>query len=650
MAQSAQPAIGKLISENLVTNADFMARDPEQRPLHWILGKQLQTAILTAEQKHGSNRDDHSLKITDTSIQLDIQVRSEKRIANPGTIYNADAWVKSATGISPLLNIEFWDQNGKCIQSKSGSATSSAYWTQVLISLTAPDQATHVSLSVISGQKDTGTSYWDDISLRYERDYSATLQPGIRELFVDDYRIESMNDVQRIVHAGVKSSPLIKATKPWEGSSVYVYGTVYLDKPAASGYRMWYTAYKDEKYYLCYATSRDGLLWIKPNLGIVEYNGSKQNNICRVGTGTVIYDDEEKDPAKRYKLLDFTKADTVQKRLLGYGAFFSADGLHWNAYEGNPVISYGDVSNVTYDKTTHTYIATTKQRMLVSNTSVTPGKMDRAAFVSVSKDFIHWSAPGLPSAPYAIAVEGDPVDDKIAQSKSALEAQIYGMSVHLYESVYIGFPWVFELTSYVSGEFAPYGDGPVQPELAASRDLRHWTRTSRDPIIPLGKAGSWDDGTLYTSSQFLISDKKIELYYGAMNRTHGGSSITQRQTAQIAKASWRIDGFVSLSNGGNDTGVIVTRPFVFTGDQMYINADCTGGSLQVELQDANGSIIPGYSKAESVKVSGDQLSTLIRWKNETDVKALAGKMVRIKFYIKKADLYSYWFNHSLTIK
>lgn len=353
-AQLTTASVGRLKSENLLTNPDFMARDPEQRPLHWIFGKQLQTAVLTTEQKHGNNRDDHSLKITDTSIQLDLQVHSKKRIANPGTIYSADAWVKSASGIS--------------------------------------------------------------------------------------------------------------------------------------------------------------------------------------------------------------------------------------------------------------------------------------------------------SAPYAIAVEGDPIDDRRVQSKGAMEAQIYGVSVHLYESVYIGFPWVSKLASYVAGEFAPSGDCPAYPELAVSRDLRHWHRTSGDPIISLVMAGSWDVGTLYTSRQFLISNEKIELYFGAMNRSHGGSSATQRQTGHIAKAVWPTDGFVSLSNGENDTGIVVTRPFLFAGDQLFVNANWSSGSLQVELLDNNGSIIPGYSRGESVVVTGDHLSKIIRWKNHADLEDFPAKMVRLKFYIKKADLYSYWFNHSLTTK
>lgn len=55
---------------------------------------------------------------------------------------------------------------------------------------------------------------------------------------------------------------------------------------------------------------------------------------------------------------------------------------------------------------------------------------------------------------------------------------------------------------------AVYGEGPVQPEIAFSRDLITWSRPDRDPVIPLGTRGAWDDGAIYTASGFLTTDKQ----------------------------------------------------------------------------------------------------------------------------------------------
>ncbi|MDQ6610276.1 MAG: hypothetical protein M3Y85_10700, partial [Bacteroidota bacterium] len=403
-------------TQNLIINGDFMSRDPQQRPLHWIAGKGLQTATISGEEHHSILKDDQSLKVSDTSSTSGVLVRTVKQIANPGTNYIATAWVKSRSGIPAIFSIEFWDQNDKVISVKSIMPFFESQWMEQKIMIAAPDKCTHVTLSIGTTDSGRGLSYWDDVKLVYEQNYNPVLMKGKRELFVDDYRIESMQDVERIVHPGVKSKPLINPTEPWEGNSVYIYGTVLNNQPAGSKYRMWYTSYVSGKYYLCYATSIDGIHWIKPKLGLVDFKGSKQNNICNVIGGTLVYDPYDKDTSKRYKLMAFDGS----KEKFGYGVHFSNDGLQWKAYSGNPVLAYGDVSSIAYDKEKQIFIATTKQRMLLSNTSVTPGKNDRAAFVSVSKDFIKWTAPEAAGSACALAVEGDYFDDMRVMSEGGI--------------------------------------------------------------------------------------------------------------------------------------------------------------------------------------------------------------------------------------
>jgi hypothetical protein len=453
-----------------------------------------------------------------------------------------------------------------------------------------------------------------------------------------------MVDVARIVHPGKKSKPIVVPTKPWEGTAVYIYGTVLYDQPKGSGYRMWYTAYSEATYYLCYATSKDGINWEKPDLGIIDYKGSKKNNICKIGGGTLIYDPHAQDPARRYKLMDVVQADTLRKRPFGYRVLFSKDGLRWNAYEGNPVLTYADVSTVAYDEERRLFIASTKQRMLVSNTSVTPNKMDRAAFISVSKDFTNWTAPEAPGSQWTLAVEGDPEADLVVMANGGSESQIYGMTLHPYEGQYIGLPWAFDVSGYNKGVFAAYGAGDIQPQIAFSRDLRHWSRPARNPVLPLGMKGSWDDGAIYTSSKFLQTDKEIQLYYGGMNMDHGGSSKTQVQWAKIALASWRRDGFVSLSNGGDDPGTIVTKAVRLDGQKLHINANLSaGGSLKVELLDLSGNTIPGFALSDVKTITGDQLNAAVVWTKGGDLSTLKDKEVKIRFHLKGGDLYAYWF-------
>lgn len=624
---------------NLIANGDFFSKDPDQRPLRWTTSPMSQ-AIVSSRQHHDASNGGYSLEIIGSTNKSTL-VRSEKHVAAPGTIYDAAAWVKTTGDAPATFWLEFWNQNNRRIGVTSATPAASSDWQKVHLALEAPDQVTHVTVAIGCATNQIGVSYWNDVTLVPQVPYDAKLKPGVRELFLDDYRIADLMKVQRVVHPGEKSRPLITPTEPWEGRAVYIYGTVLKDQPPGTGYRMWYTTFHGG-YFLCYATSEDGIHWKKPALNIIDFGGSKSNNITHMGGGTLVYDPDDPDPDRRYKLMDYA-SKPAEKR--GYSVYFSADGLHWTAYAKNPVITYGDVSNMAYDRKARLFIASTKQRMLAANTSVTPGKQDRDAFISVSTNFTEWHAPGAPESQWLLGVEGDPQDDLRVMSRGGIEAQIYGMPIYPYEGVYIGLPWVFDIMNYTTGIYASAGDGPIQPELAVSRDLRLWSRPDRDPVIPLGKNGAWDCGTLYTASTLLLSSNTMEIYFGAMNLGHGGDRKAQLQTACIGKATWRRDGFVSLHNAGDDPGVITTKPIEFqNASQLCINAVLApDGSLQAEILHEDGTPVSGFDRSACLEVTGDHLAEALRWNDANDLSQFSGQPIRLRFFLKDGDLYSYWF-------
>lgn len=624
---------------NLISNGNFMSRDPQQRPLRWFSGLGLQTALLSNEERHGLAKDDYSLKVSDTSEVSSVLVRSEKKLAIPMAEYQAAAWLKQKSGSPAQFSIEFWDQNNKILKKESAVQAKTTDWQQLRLNTIAPDNCTHVTVLIFTDTASTGVSFFDDVSLQLKQVYQKEIKPASRELFIDDYRIDEMVDLVRMVNPPQKSAILIKPTEPWEGNSVYIYGTVLKNQPIGTGYRMWYSSYLDGTYYLCYATSENGTAWIKPNLGLVEFRGSKNNNITKLGGGTVVYDPDAKDPDRRYKMMTFIST----KERYGYNVFFSADGLDWKDLYKKAVLPYGDVCQIAYDRGGKLFIATTKQRMIASNTSITPGKLDRDAFISVSKDFINWSAPNAPNSKWSLGVEGDYADDQLVMSKGGIEANVYGMPVYPYEGGYIGFPWMFDIQTYGNGEFASYGDGKIQPQLAFSRDLRTWSRLVREPIIPLGTAGAWDDGTLYTASNMLVDDKEMAVYYGAMNLPHGGSTKRLTQYARIAKATWRRDGLISLRNGGDDEGTIITKPIIFTGKAINVNVKLNnGGSLIAEVLSKDGD--KEKVVLQSVPIVGDNVSSTLKWEDGKELSLFSGQEVVLRFRLKNGDLFSYWFN------
>ena len=129
--------------------------------------------------------------------------------------------------------------------------------------------------------------------------------------------------------------------------------------PATGEWRLWYDSYGDRKCTLSGTTlhvarSRDGLHWEKPNLGIADFQGSRDNNLLvdfdspRFGTeffayNNVIRDAHDPDPARRYKALGFwLRFDGT-----GYGMLvaFSPDGSRLVA------VAYGNLPKIWDPKT-----------------------------------------------------------------------------------------------------------------------------------------------------------------------------------------------------------------------------------------------------------------------------------------------------------
>ena len=109
-----------------------------------------------------------------------------------------------------------------------------------------------------------------------------------RQLFVDDHLIASAT-LRRTIHAVDKypGNPIILPVRPWEGQYALLYGAVIRDEEEGI-WKAWYSTMHHFRYtqnifrestYLCYATSKDRIHWEKPELGLIDYRGSKANNI-----------------------------------------------------------------------------------------------------------------------------------------------------------------------------------------------------------------------------------------------------------------------------------------------------------------------------------------------------------------------------------
>ena len=456
---------------------------------------------------------------------------------------------------------------------------------------------------------------------------------GPWQLFVDDYPAAAKGNVTRTYHAFQKyaGNPVLVADQPWEGL-VYLYGTV-LPNETRTGYRMWYYTLRpsdtnNDGSLDLYATSTDGIHWTKPILNLRSWHGSTANNMFFTrptagGMISMMQTPGDPDPAQLYKFMNYDST--------GFYGAWSADGLHVTDAPNNPVFAGGsDVGQFSWDPHTQLY------RGYVKNSYYDPnGLKHRAVALTTTTNIASWPHESLILWP-------DAFDDRWAPAGTIQRTHFYGLSAFAYESMYIGFLWIFRATD-VDGYYV----GPCFVELISSHDGVHWTREEGDrpPLLPLGPAGSWDDSMVFTARAPIVEGDTIKVWYGGFDQVHGSSLTTT--TGSIGLATLRKDGFASLDAGAT-AGTILTRPLAGAGGALRVNYQAAGGSLLVEVLDENSNVLPGYAQDDCVALTGDSISQAVTWAAHSELPAGMSRL-RLRFILQNASLYSFMAGASVVV-
>lgn len=462
-----------------------------------------------------------------------------------------------------------------------------------------------------------------------------------RRLFLDAMVVERSAGLERVFHAAQKhpANPVLPKDKPWEGTATrsgpYLYGTVMWDEGRL---RMWYHGYRSGQYVNCYAESADGVSWTKPNLGLIEFDGSTENNLFlttlkeiedkdayRGGSDchnpSVIKRPWEADPTKRYALFCYSVAYRHAR------VAFSPDGLRWTFVRetaSKGLFGSGDVLNFFHDPYQSRYVATLKSG----------SRRGRAAGVATSRDGLNWTKPV--DIPVFVADDLDPD-----------ATQVYGMPVFPYQGLYIGLPWIYRARWFKYGGYTDQRMGEVEKDspctmdvqLAWSWDLLNWTRPpEREQFIPRGADGEFDRGMIYTARAPVQVGERLHFYYGGWDGPHNSTTVI----SQIGLATLRLDGFCSL-RAGAAAGWLISRRESFCVPQVTINARTTapGGAIVAELLDAGNQVIPGFSRQECTPFQGDSIRHTLSWKTKVFPDNVIEADKKIRFLLTHAELYSY---------
>jgi hypothetical protein len=189
----------------------------------------------------------------------------------------------------------------------------------------------------------------------------------------------------------------------------------------------------------------------------------------------------------------------------------------------------------------------------------------------------------------------------------------------------------------------------------SSRDGQTFNRWPKAFIRPglwnKESTGNWYYGANQTGWQLVetpspTTEKPRELSLYATERYRGGPDVTAPDDAggsRLRRYSLRIDGFVS-AEAPLSGGELVTKPVTFAGDELVLNyATSAAGTVEVELQEPDGTPYEGFSLSESPDLFGDDLERVVEWEGERSVGELIGDPVRLRFVMSDADIYSFRF-------
>ena len=233
----------------------------------------------------------------------------------------------------------------------------------------------------------------------------------------------------------------------------------------------------------------------------------------------------------------------------------------------------------------------------------------RAIMTCTSKDFVTWSKPVLLKYP------------------GAPDEHLYTNAIRPYSRaphIRIGFP-----TRYLPGS------SQVEPIFMSSRDGTTFHRF-REPVIPR------------TAPKDRDGNRSNYMAYGVVtlpdNQRHlavyGTEAYYQGPDSRIRRFTYRVDGFVSIRAGAAG-GELVTKPISFSGRHLALNfATQPGGEIRVEVQRADGSPIPGLELDSCKRLKGDEIVHHVQWDSSTKLAELQHELIRLRFSLKHADLFS----------
>lgn len=478
-----------------------------------------------------------------------------------------------------------------------------------------------------------------------------------RILFLDMRDVERAENVTLTMNPPTKRGPCMRIETEWE-----LRGCRPLCVLQYQGqYRFYYKITLDEnRTVLAMAVSSDGIDWRRPDLGVVEFNGSKRNNLVDIGTcmpnEVCVFVDPVAPESQRFKAVGHSQAER------GMFVLTSPDGLR---FERNPTNLLGFIldnhNSSFYDPRIGKYVI--YSRGWDRDRPIPPLAGSRTV-IRIETDDLLKPAPYDPDAPdpWPVSKKWEGLGhEQVRRVNKELpsvispdeddppEADIYqAAAVQYLPDAYLAFP-----SLYYHHPWAPEGfvnDGYLDLQFASSRDGIEWRRDFRNPYVRLDLPDGYCTKMMHMMVGMVPNGHHISQYYTGGRRSHGEGRITADTKVEhgppnigdaiVHRLEQRMDGFVSADSAYTG-GVLTTKPFVLAGETLRVNIDTSAsGVAHAALLDEGGSEIEGFGLADSDRIQGNDTQWTLSWRGNSDVSALKGRRIKLMIRSRAAKLFA----------
>ena len=461
------------------------------------------------------------------------------------------------------------------------------------------------------------------------------------QMFVDDYLVENRYNEEfisaRVGHVLMQPKrlpePVLTGNPdwPWDSRGIGYPSVVY--DAEASRFRLYYQVwnankgepgYPSQRYIICYAESADGVHWEKPLMDIHPWGTHERTNIVILGESEahvphVLVADAPR--GGRIQNLGAVPADCLRghRFVMYYGdakhyLATSEDGIHWQERQEMILDHRIDCYHtIVYDEARKEFVTFFRNRRIFEAPKGDPKKGNTRMMARLSSPEL-WALWGAMPTTVLLPDRDD-------------AGRFYGMPTFLYGGVYWGMLLQFAETPQ-----------SIEVELVHSRDGFEWHHVPGRPrIIPIGQEGAWDDGMTFSGDRVIEHGNEWWLYYSAYDGFH---DVRDRQ-AGLGLLKFGKERLVAIqADERGQMSTVVTRPLLWPGGDLLVNADVARGEMRVQVTDIYREPLEGYGYEACEPLKGDAMRQKVAWQAAAS-RDLAGRLIRLEFQFKNGYLFAF---------